>query len=783
MSALFRDKGVWFTALFSSLMLLVTAGEVVLHANHVYFNLHGDGFQTYYTALYHILHDTQAGTQRAMNYPFSESVFFTGCEPVLSVPLQFINRLLPVHTYTTGIINLSMLLSLILCSVFLYLLLRQFQIKALWAVAFAVGITFTSPQVQRLMGHYTLTYQFAIPYFLWQLTRLYERPSYRISLQIGVVAFLLAATHLYFLGFLCFICVLFWPVMLLTKQMNLAMNCQSAITAAKHMALQLLLPLLLLQVLISVTSPAEVRTSMPWGLMSFKTSIDGMFYPFAKPYEWVIKQFHYPDQLDWEGLTFFGIFSWISLVLVSVVWVTRIIQHRVQPTKWFWITGHVLIDVFFWSGIVAATYACGYILFIRIETLLPYLGVLKQMRGIGRFAWLLYYTFSIAGVYCLFQLTQRLKHVFTGNLIVAAVCIMLLTDASYNMLDVSKRINNTLPLIEDTANQLPQNTWLNSLNPSAYQAILPLPFFQVGSENFGIGTQHAEVMLNTQLISLKTGLPMVSMASSRSPLIPSWLNFQYALEISEPLDVLNRYPSDKPLLMVVWPDKIPHTQQELLSRGKLIFNNSPYYLVYELSLDAARKLGTGLYARNESDLLQLESPVYVNGFTGSDSGIVDMIINDFETESKADGFYSRESKMVEAQKQVLLIDTLLRNRTDSSRFTCSFWIKDLRTDLAGRIFIYIKTTADGASESDFQTLYLPACITTAQGAWSMIEFPVNVPLGNSRMQIILHNTDLPKGEVIYADKLMIKPAHTIVYRKSTQIIMRNNRYYTQANVK
>lgn len=270
---------------------------------------------------------------------------------------------------------------------------------------------------------------------------------------------------------------------------------------------------------------------------------------------------------------------------------------------------------------------------------------------------------------------------------------------------------------------------------------------------------------------------MVAMASSRSPLIPSWLNFQYALEISEPLDVLNKYPSDKPLLMLVWPDKIPPAQHELLSKGKLIYNNSPHYMVYELSLDAARQLGTGLYARHTSEMQQLASPVLVNEYIGSDSGILAMHVNDFEKESKAVGFYSLGCKAIEAQKEVILSDTVLQNTTDSTRFMCSFWVNDLRTDLAGRTFIYIKTTAVGASESDFQTLYLPTCITTAQGAWSMIEFPVNVPLGNSRMQIILHNTDLPKGEVIYADKLMIRPAYTTIYYKTTQVIMRNNRYY------
>lgn len=767
----FTDLWFWCTLLGAIIFLALFFWPLLAHPGHVFFNTGGDGFQTYFTALFHIQFDTTYGTQQAMNYPFSESVFFTGCEPLYSVPLKLLSPYFQTNTTLIALTNILPLLSIVVCALFLYLIMRSLHIPGLWACLFAIGISYLSPQIFRLQGHYSLTYQFALPFFVYQFIRFHNKAKTSISTQTGTAVFLFGMIHLYFVAFFLFLFAGYWIWQLLLQRQ------QRLRSVLPHLLLQGILPVVTLLMLMNWLNTASDRTSMPWGMMTYKSTLSGMFYPYARPYEFVVKTFFTPELTEWEGLAYAGIFGIITSLALLVTKVKQLVQDYKKPLRYLVVTGNALLDVLLWTAIAAAMYGCGRILFINLGQLMDYLGPLKQLRGIGRFTWLFFYIINIIGVYFFYHSLQR-HQMYVRILVMALLAIVVYADAIANVRLINQTLNNRIPSMDDPKNLLPENNWINHISPSGFQAILPLPFFQVGAENFGTGMQNHQVVLTTELISLKTGLPTVSMTSSRSSLHESWLNFQYALENYRPLQVLKMYPNKKPLLVLAWPDKIPLAQKSLFAKCKRLFTSPAGYEVYELAYDSLQFDSQRVYHEQESEIQKI--PSYS---LNEESGLLvsdpkaDLTYLSFDREhTEEGGYFSKGCKKIKS-KEFKPILTKKLHLSAEQRFNCSFWIKDIAADLKGRVFILFITKNVHGEIVQYSNFYAPGNIVAAGEDWGLIEFTMTLKPEETLMEVYMHNDDLPAKSYFCIDEFLLKPEKCQVFKKEPLFLMRNNRYF------
>ncbi|MBX7203827.1 MAG: hypothetical protein K1X81_00225 [Bacteroidia bacterium] len=769
--AIHIDGWLWCTLTGSLAFLAAFFWPLLTNPGHVFYNTGGDGFQTYFTALFHIKFDSSYGTQQAMNYPFRESIFFTGCEPLYSIPLKLLSPYVETDSTLIALTNLAPLLSIVLCTLFLYLILRSLTIPGLWSCVFAIGISYLSPQVIRLQGHYSLTYQFALPFFIYQFIRFHKKASTTVSIQTGAAVFLLGIVHLYFVAFFLFLLAGYW-VWQIAQQGR-----QQFRFAFFHVVIQGILPVAALLLLMNWLNTASDRTAMPWGMMAYKSTLSGMFYPYARPYEFMVKTFFEPELTEWEGLAYAGIFGILTSLALLSGKIRQLVQNFKRPSQHLAVTGNALLDTFLWTAVAVAMYGCGRILFINTEKVMDYLGPLKQLRGIGRFTWLFFYIINITGVYFFYHLLQnRTKPV--RILVMGLLAVAVYTDAIANVRLINQTLNNRLPSLDDHSNQLPENNWINLITPSAFQAILPLPFFQVGAENFGTGMQHHQVVLTTELIVLKTGLPMVSMTSSRSSLKESWLNFQYALENYRPLQVLQWYPNKKPLLVLAWPDKIPPAQKNLFLKCKKIFESPGGYGVYELPYDSLLFDSNRIYRQQESMIQTIPSYPFhgESGLSVSDTG-GNLTYFSFDNEQgKENGYFSKGCKKIKSKKFQLLLSKKLHLPAEE-RFNCSFWIKDISADLKGRIFILFVTKNIKGETVQYNQFYAPGNIVAADAEWGLIEFPITFKPEETNLEIYVHNDDLPSGSYYCIDEFLLKPENCHVLKKDTAFLMHNNRYF------
>nr|MBP7239999.1 hypothetical protein [Saprospiraceae bacterium] len=175
----------------------------------------GDGLKNYYTLDYYVKHDS-GWHFSGMNYPYGENIIYTDNQPLLAMVMRFVDRhIFSMDRHVVGTLNMLLLLSIYLGVIFTYLLLRRWEVGRWWALGSAVCMTFLSPQLWRLHGHYGLAYVFFIPLLLLLLD-LTVREKSKKWLWAGFTALFVIAmslTHMYFLllsTVVIFSFMLFW---------------------------------------------------------------------------------------------------------------------------------------------------------------------------------------------------------------------------------------------------------------------------------------------------------------------------------------------------------------------------------------------------------------------------------------------------------------------------------------------------------------------------------------------------------------------------------------------
>ncbi len=305
----FFKNGLFLTIVLSLIVLEVFYGKLLNHCNSVYFGDSSDALQSYYTALFHLDFDKSCFHNSGMNYPYGENIFFAGGHIPVIMFLQLVNHIVNISGCAIGIINLSMLLSIMLCAISIYLIFREFSLPPAYSSIVAVCIAFLSPQVHRLGG--TLSYDFFIPGFMYLMIRFYHNPTIKKSILIGLFTLLGITAHIYFFLFFCFISSFFWMVLFFSREKNFA----KISFVIKHFLLQIILPYVILNIIFYFTDQSIDRTQYPWGFFDFMCSWAGVLFPFGKPYENLAHLIYKsPIAPSWEGITYLGVIGIISFL-------------------------------------------------------------------------------------------------------------------------------------------------------------------------------------------------------------------------------------------------------------------------------------------------------------------------------------------------------------------------------------------------------------------------------------------------------------------------------------
>lgn len=762
-----KIKGVIFSLLLATSIVIVFFGKIIQSPNEYYFSAEGDGFKAYYGAIYHLEHDSTSMRMNGMNYPYGEMVFFTGCQPLVVNAVKFIsNNIVDISGNIVGIINLLMVFSIVVAALFLFLVFYETGVNWLFASLAAVGICMLSPQIARFGGHFSLSWLFWIPLMIYLIIRFDKKPSYLIALLIGLTTFLAGAMHMYFYGFFGFIIVLYLVAQVVNKNRKFGFA-----QGALFFLIQYLLPFVIFNFIISGNDVVSDRTEFPYGFWAYRGHPVGVLFPSGRPYAFVPQILTVFKHVGWESLAFIGM-AGLGAFLYGIVWMVRQILKLRNPLQ---VTDNFVLNVLFWSSFIALLFSFGLPFTLGLEGLVDKIGPLKQLRALARFSWLFFYMINIVLFYNISKKLQSRDNVIDWRVIGVVALGFLLFDGSWNMYINSRMVQNKKPLMTDKQNKLPANDWVNQIDPKDYQAILPIPYFHVGSENIWIESKHGTQEM-TMIASLKTGLPITAVQLSRTSIEQTYKNYALVTEPLEPFEILKDLPSQKPFLLLFNRKHYPDENEErLLKAGNIIYQNEKVEL-RSLRIEQLVKF-YDRFNENTKEQLQTSKLFDVGEYLVTDTSAW-FAYKSFDEEITEISFAGSGALEFQSDNWTRIFNDTIKVEK-GKKITACFWMYDYKKD--GHLRNHVEIVQKDIQTQEVKNYFFSDThrfIQGLKGKWALIEIDLETQSDNEFISIAVRNSIL-KGNTLILDELLIRENKLDVYKNENRRISINTRPLVQ----
>jgi hypothetical protein len=753
---LHHPAGIIITALLSLAVLSAFYGNLFNKLNRVCFASGGDGMQSYVNMEYHIRYDSSYLRCNSMNYPYGEHVFFTNNQPPVSNTIKFISdHFVDISGYTLGILNFLMLFCLVITPVILYLILTDAGTGRILASLAAVGITYLSPQLDRFGGHFNLAYVCAIPLMILLLTRFFRRPTVLLSIAITLTVMAGALTHFYLYGFFALLLLFFYGDCVLNKRAVFSKNYGWII----HLFLQLVLPFLILQAFY-ISDHVTDRTAHPWGFLYYRAYPQSIFLPLNKPYGRFLH--HYSDfsYIDWEGYAYIGLLA----VAATVFYLARMAKKFTHGAfrDMGRVTPNAQLNVLFWAAAVALLYSFGLPFILGLQGLVDYTGPLQQMRGIARFSWVFFYVMNIMAVYGLWEAWKSGRRKIPLLVIMVLSVMMLFYDAYYNVRGRGRALENIIPALTDRRLVIPDNQWIRHIDISRYQAMIPLPYFHVGSENIWLDGG-CDIIPQSFITLARSGLPSLGVMLSRTSLSQTVENVGLMLEPSPASVNMERFPNEKPFLLMAARCKSLTLQERRLIWHAAWLDSSGVFDLYALPFRAFQDIYDSLALAAAREFREPE----LFGDAGMKSTDSVLTYRYLYTDSLFTGV---------AKHKNILFSGPLPNSDTSRLYMVSFWMDNVRTDLYPRTRIILAETNEQGIITWEESSEVSKHFVMINGSRVLVEYTFRISHPAAKISISLENKSLG-WKLLRVDNLLIKPEKTNLYRQTGDGIWKNNRFY------
>lgn len=756
--------GLLAITILSAVILFYHYRPYIADPQNSFFNLYGDGYKNYYTVYYHIKHDTSYSHFEGMNYPHGEHVMYTDGQPALTNTLKFISQnIVDISDYTIPIMNLAIVFSFLLCSVLLYLILTRLGIAPWFAVLVALGIMLMSPQHYRPIAHYSLSYGFVFPLTLYLLLRFEEKPTYLISLLMGLLVGFVGLLHMYFLGIVGMLIGWYFLMTFLQKK-----NWSEAFRLAIHYGIQVILPFALIQIWMMSSDGVPDRPKTPMGFLDYRARWEGILTAVQMPYwKWVDQNLIDIRDMNFESEIYLGLVGCIGFFAFLRPLLRKKLlkaEEGVAPRFLSRLFPAILLMLLLSLGLP--------FIIPGFDFLIDYLGPFRQFRGQGRFAWVFYYGWGILLWYLLYQKYQQWRGSRRLIWIVVAFAVLGMESYYTSVASFLKPWKDEVRYDRQKFETGP-GFWFKNINRADYQAILPMPYFHVGSENFVVDAQGDAVRLAT-LAGWHYGMENLGVNLSRSSfsqtlnLIP--LDYLPYRPYSLPKDL----PNQKPLLVVL--DKAqyfssPQGSGYLLRSSEILYEDSLVQLrklpleAFDLAVNAWRQDIKSGYEGT------LTKGVKRGEFLVPDS-TYQFYYRDFDELKSPKTYRGKGAFMGKGRRKVPFITFV----TPAANNECSVWVylgedqrprmnfKGYEMDVTGKERLIVHN----ACKFDLKVM--------DSNGWGLVVFPINASRAGATVRMELEYKDMSIRDT-YIDEFLVRqvgrPEDNIFWRKGDEVVFNN----------
>ena len=742
-----KKKSLGLVILLSSIIVACLYSDVVLHLNEYLFSTQADGLPNYFSFIYHIKHDANYFVFQGMSYPYGETIFMVDCHPLVANVLKFISQnIVDISPYTIGIINFFLLGSLVLCSVFMFLILDYHKFPWYTAITGAISIAFLSSNVLLWQyGHWALTYSWFFP-ISWYLILKYFSSKNKIKYSILILANTLFwfYTHNY-LGLS--ILVFTFGVHLFSFILNRNKLDYKTIVA---LTLQVIIPILIVYTVISISDTHSGRIELFFSL-DHRASIYSVFFPnhsYLRPIYALFFDLSPQNDQSWCQI---GNYIGLSTNLIIVATLLFLLFHLIVHRKW---QLRELLSNSEVAMLLSATALLLYSMAIPfrygMDFLLP--TIIKQFVAIGRFAWPFYFVIIVTS---LLLVRKLFKEKVATAISLVAIGLLFSEGLSYH-LKMRNEISKNKNIFHQDARLEKTCPKLKALDFSEYQAIIPIPFYhRYLSLNSFASSDKTEGL--SMWLSYTTGLPLMSAILSRPSIFESRNIVQIFIPPYYNKPIQNAL-NNKPFLVIFSKENHLPIEDGLLSKSHKIFENEAFEL-YKLPVDS---------------LFSTDNTKYVQEFTAHKNGY---------TLDKPSGYYVKEEERIYHESFDTLkcevtyrgngalflekkaFNTIFKSQPNQFskgvEYNLSFWYYSYIYDQTFNIIRIDVTNSEGKI---LRTNSIdPAVSNVYDGNWAYNEIPFTLDNESDYIVLSSHGAKL-FSDTTYIDELLIRPTNRNIFK-------------------
>ncbi len=707
----------------------------------------GDAYKNAAVVAYHAWHDTSYVHYDGMNFPFGEHILTTDGQPLVSNALQWLERRgISTRSFTFTVINWAMLVSLILTPPLLFLFFARYSLPVAYAVGMALAVTALHPMMERMGPHYSLAQPLAVVGVIFLLVSFDRKPSWFKALSLGLVVLAAGLMHPYFLVVLGMPTVFFMGVRYLRERQWRALPVYLG-----YGGLMLGIPALFFLWWLILPDAVADRSPAPWGFFSYRAIPQGiLFSPFQPHWMWIHE--NWTDILglidNIERRTYLGIVGNVGMLAILVIALIR--RGRIPFLE-------KELQTLYWAGLLALLFASGFPFFIGgLENRLQDFGFYQQFRSIGRLAWFSYFAINLVVVVWWYRLL--------AGRVWAPVVWALLTGVflfeGYHFIQ-SKIDLNPEPVPEWEAGDILMRR--AGIQPEKYQAILGLPFYSIGSENFWVDAQ-GYIQQKTMTLSMETGLPLVNHMMTRTSLGQVFQQLQLVSEPYRPPSVLEHYPDNRPLLLVV------HKEYEAAERDAFWHLADEGEILFEDEKLSFRKLDLSVFEQ----LTKAQRKAAWVSLPADSLQQSQMVYRSFEHHANTvNGYRGRGAALPLGSKKVLYEGQLATGKAREYVFSCWVYLLD---DRRARTRIFFEQFDAEGNLTSWARLPVQKMVRVFDPiGWVLIEHTFQAAPGH-RLVISYDNVRLA-GEPMRLDEMLIRPSGSLAGWQDGDQFMVNNRWF------
>lgn len=744
---------------FTTAILFFTFKPILQHPNNYLLSESTNAVKSYYNFSYFLKYD-KGIIHDGINYPYGEHLQYTNSQPFQLAILKQVNKIIPISNYGVAIINLSMILSILLALPFLFLILRHYKLPVWYSVVMTLLILFLSPQLGRIKGHFEMVYLFFIPVF-WYLLILFRKGKKPwlwggLLMLSGLIG---GYTSAYYAAFYA---TFLLSVLLSDIIRNWAMFKQNYKQWLILFALSII-PLLLVNGLVSVTDQAGVRPENPLGFFVFHATKFSIFLPNSVEFRELIKNV-FNINYQWEGRSYVGLPATLLALSMIYAFVHNLVTKKKNISLYIdqdlntYLLGAIFILLF---SMCFPFKLISWPVKIEFEFLLDLWPQLRQFRALGRFSWIFYYVFTVYTANFFYNLFLKMRakgFVKFPVLFLSFVILFWTIDTAINFNNSFKEIKFPNNMLEANSESYQEIIEEANIKITDYQAIFFLPYTNTSGDKFLFedGYNAFDEAMNW---SYHTGLPLIQSYEQHIPVASILSSVQMLADSTirkTRLDDMN----EKPILLIYTNEKMTTSETWLKNRSKTLWKNNKVTL---------GRVDLDLFISSHQNWLNYANSMKKR-LTGSDSikssvRLSRIYYNDFELyESK--NVLGGKGAIFEKKKTIQLFNETFSEMGITGNYELSFWMLfDTRMYDMPKPILYVYNS-EGLL---LNTIELNSrAIHNIYKSWVRIEQSISIEHG---MSYILEVT----GPYVTIDELLLQPrGSNVLITKSNGIELFNN---------